>query len=928
MGLDATYERILLGLKNIFRRQIINVLKWLTSSNRDLSLEEVAEVFILDTESEVPFDKDDRLFEPAALIKYMSSLIVTQELTKKHSGAVTYVRLAHFTVKEYLMSDRIAESPVECFSFNETDAHLHIAHASLAYHLYSIPITDQETSELVLRDYAVKNWMSHLELVPRQLWSANVSHLAAQAFAMRSKSLCAIFEADESTLTYSRRLSGLRRGFPRLRGPPWIKSLRTAVLKRPYIYTALKGLINLTEVLLGGGGKIRPFLTQRDMDISLQYAAFGGCTAVVRLLLDRGANCHYGNGMLGGALQAAAYGGHLAVVKLLLEAGANINARHKVFGSALRVAAFGNHLDVVSLLVRRGCDLNAFDAWWAASQGSQLGEGNLECLRLLLDSGADINRQCPARGTALHHAAATAPTFGNMNCIRMLLDRGADVNLADGEHGYPLHAMCHKAEDSSDIKPLLDSGADVNAQGSKYCTALQALFSNFGLDSHYGKKNIAMLLLNRGADINVQGGYYGSALQAACSSMQATSYMDVQFLIENGADVAIAGGRYGSPLQAACNKGDLKTVQILLDKGASVNTLGGEFGSALQAAAANIAHGPELLGLLLSKGVDVNTRGGRYGCALQAACVGGNAGNVLMLLDHGAEVNAQGGMYGTAFQAACHVPGESSIPLLLMEHGADVHWQGGMFGNAWHAAASNWYADEDPSLLQFLLAQGFNIDDARGVQHTTALHAALESNSFLRSGSRIERIERLLEYGANVNVGGGKYGFPLQSACAREPKEGERLTKFLLARCHDVDVNAEGGFYGSALQAAAWSGQTISVRMLLNRGADVNATGGVFGSALQAAAYSAGTDLVLMLLDAGANIDANGGVCRSALNAAIFSGFWDTVELLLERGAIPDSQQDAEWLEDVRDRLGQAAVERYWKFWEKKGSEWRGVLLE
>lgn len=164
MGLDATYERLLLSLNEKFRPQIVSLLKWLTSSSRDLRLEELAEIFILRPEREVVFDKTYRLFKPTDLIKYMSNLIVakkgsgqTTRSAESHTHSsknVTYIRLAHFSVKEYLMSDRIAAGRAKSFSFTEADAHLHISHMSLAYHFHCINLLDQDTSDLELKDYS------------------------------------------------------------------------------------------------------------------------------------------------------------------------------------------------------------------------------------------------------------------------------------------------------------------------------------------------------------------------------------------------------------------------------------------------------------------------------------------------------------------------------------------------------------------------------------------------------------------------------------------------------------------------------------------------------------------------------------------------------------------------------------------------------
>jgi ankyrin repeat protein len=56
---------------------------------------------------------------------------------------------------------------------------------------------------------------------------------------------------------------------------------------------------------------------------ALQAASAEGLEAVVRLLLDKGADAHAEGGRYGNALQAASTQGHEAIVRLLLERGAN-----------------------------------------------------------------------------------------------------------------------------------------------------------------------------------------------------------------------------------------------------------------------------------------------------------------------------------------------------------------------------------------------------------------------------------------------------------------------------------------------------------------------------------------------------------------------------------------------------------------------------
>jgi hypothetical protein len=118
---------------------------------------------------------------------------------------------------------------------------------------------------------------------------------------------------------------------------------------------------------------------------------------------------------------------------------------------------------------------------------------------------------------------------------------------------------------------------------------------------------------------------------------------------------------------------------------------------------------------------------------------------------------------------------------------------------------------------------------------------------------------------------------------------------YLLEQCPNINVNAQGGTFGTALQAAAYSGQALSIRLLLDRKASVNACGGKY---------------------------------HSALNGAIISGHWNIVKILLDAGATRDcqlqEQTDETWLQTVLEEDGRGAVERYRTFWEVEMEKKRG----
>ena len=130
----------------------------------------------------------------------------------------------------------------------------------------------------------------------------------------------------------------------------------------------------------------------------------------------------------------------------------------------------------------------------------------------------------------------------------------------------------------------------------------------------------------------------------------------------------------------------------------------------------------------------------------------------------------------------------------------------------------------------------------------------------------------LLDWGADVNAQGGKYGNALQAAAYSITLDKvDEVVRLLLDR--GADVNAQSGAYGNALQTAAYSGDLRVVRFLIDWGADVNAQSGQYGNALGAAICRFSADNVLevvqLLLDRGADVNAQGGKYGNALQAAV-----------------------------------------------------------
>lgn len=941
---------------------------WLAFSTWPLTIDEFAEVFTFNPDDDDALSTMERLFNSKDALKYFSGLIVTDEWgswKKRYSR----VELAHFSVKEYLISDRISQGPSSAFSFKELDAHMCIVHLCQRYHLQMSARSDKKDTNQYILNNRASTWETHLEMIPRASWPSGIVQDAMLAYAARSQSLFNIvFSAID-------KLYGI-----------WSVELQYELIEhlllQPYFYTARRGYCQLTEMLMSPETNMGKYLTQEDLDMGLKNAVFTGKMNITELFLNMGADLNAGGRER--ALDIAAGRGHIAMMELLLDRGAEINARSQEWGSALRCAFSCGRTGALKLLISRGASIDlpmlatAVSSYYTylgnvrilldhgadlIRQGfyMSLDHYNSAALDFLLESGTDVKALGEQNESLLRAAAETSAVFNppyKLQQIKRLLELGVKPKSQAGFLQrlcmVPFRDKVIAEETIETINLLVKNGADVNEKDEELGTALQVACSTVSTTT------LVELLLEHDADVNAQGGRYGNALQAACQSralrhhVYGIRYHDshakeerlscaqdtVKLLLDRGANIHAQGGKYETALQAACFSGSENLVQLLIDHGADVHTQGGIYGTALQAAATassqNRSYGTRIAKLLIDNGADVNAQGGKYGTALQAACASGfrQIEMVRLLLENGADVNAEGGEHGTALRAACKGKvGDVKVVRLLLDHGAKLHLHD---SSAWHVAV---LSNDDNALLELLLDHGADVNDAHG-PHGTALNATLrrvlesdqddpgsdeELLQYSEGVSRstfdpselfnwVERVSFLLKRGADVNLVAEEYGNALQTACTvqypasvyfssldyvKVINTGTDRVKFLLTNCRDVDINARGGLFGSALQAAAYTGQTESIMLLLGRGAKVDERGGKYGS---------------------------------ALNAAVIRGFWDIVQILLDAGATPDCdevlQPNKEWLQLVREEHGEGAVQRYRKFCEVEQAKRRSTASQ
>ncbi|KZP20231.1 hypothetical protein FIBSPDRAFT_932467 [Athelia psychrophila] len=143
------------------------ILQWLAYSRRAMAIEEIAEVAVVD------FGDDDSGLPVFADPDHVFSLcygLVTEVEMNTESNAwdppilKRCVKLAHFSVKEYLISEHILSGAAADFRTDEQSSHSVIAQTSLAYllHFDKPDYPSLDTSPLYpLAQYAAEHWVAH-----------------------------------------------------------------------------------------------------------------------------------------------------------------------------------------------------------------------------------------------------------------------------------------------------------------------------------------------------------------------------------------------------------------------------------------------------------------------------------------------------------------------------------------------------------------------------------------------------------------------------------------------------------------------------------------------------------------------------------------------------------------------------------------------
>ena len=591
--IDDTYSRILCNIPNEYSDYAVSILRWLAYAERPMWLAELGELIAINLSGDLWFDTDVRFPDPRDLLDIVPGLLQVEENESKNP----IIRLAHFSVKEYLISERIKTQKPQKFWSPEIQSHEFIAATCLAYILYfegkGHSFIDPETFSLKslekcpLAEYTCRYWNTHAKIAG--------SHLSI---------------LKDLALEFLRRSDLRKAWFRGFHGGPLLDSRDEEPECIPPLFIAASiGFLGIVQILLESGHDANE---RCALGTALETAATQGHDTVLRILLENGADPNLLGRDNDPPLQVAARFGTVESVKALIDSGAEMHDERGSFGSSLIAACVSGHY----------------------------GPSKEKSAEFLLDKGANVHISSKKYGNALQ--AACAHSGANIALIKKFVSRGMEIDACGGKYGTALQAACAHSGNNRVIRFLL-SQADpcIEVKESKYGTALQAICA----ESHDNDK-VVKLLLDNGAKKTARGGKYGTVLHAACYQgnekvvrlLLRDQCLEKTITADQNLDVNEVTAQYGTPLHAACLERYEKVVRLLIGLGADINANDARLGTPLHAAC--LGRNEKVVRLLVELGANINANVPQLGTPLHLICNGqSTAKTAEVLLAKGADVN-------------------------------------------------------------------------------------------------------------------------------------------------------------------------------------------------------------------------------------------------------------------------------------------------
>jgi hypothetical protein len=412
------------------------MLQCLAVATRPLSVAELAELLAFDFDvakgGTPKLNSDWRWGDhEEAVLSTCSSLV-----TVVPGRNTSFVQFSHFSVKEFLMSDRLATSTgdISQYHISLSDAHTVLAQACLGVLLRDPDVTNG-TDNAPLAEYAAKDWVAH----------AQVENVASR----------------------------VRGGMEILFSPD-----------KPYFEAWVK--IHDVDKF-----SFEPMPDTDPEARRLYYAAFCGFHELVEyLILKYPQHASANGGRCGTALHSASTSGHIQAVQSLLRHGVGVDVQNNAKRTPLLLASRWGHRDVVQYLLDHGADVNLQDAAFNSPLNYAAYKGYIDIVRMLLGHNANVNSKTKFSSTPLHDTLHSYDSKGGYpQVVRLLLEHGADTKAQNSERQTPLHlmAMGQFGPDLDVARMLLEHSTDVDVEDDDGMTPLQLALAE-------GQVEIAQLL--------------------------------------------------------------------------------------------------------------------------------------------------------------------------------------------------------------------------------------------------------------------------------------------------------------------------------------------------------------------------------------------------------------------------------------------------
>ena len=375
-SLDETYERILREIKRPNQRHAHRLLQCLVAAVRPLQVKELGEVLAVDFTAE-GFPKLNPVWrwedQEEAVLSACSSFV-----TIVKDGDSHVAQFSHFSVKEFLTAERLAEPvrDVSCYHIRLGAAHTVLAQACLGVLLRLDDSIDRDSIKgFPLALYAAQYWPTHVR--------------AGEESSRIKEGMECLFDVD-----------------------------------KPHVATWLW----LYHEDSWGSSSMTTMRPMKPRAVPLYYAARLGFRGLVEhLIAEHPEHVNSKGKAKVTPIHAAAEEGHTDILSLLIDHGADLKAQEASGDTPLHRASWKARLETGHRLLDRGADIDARNRYNNNSLIYATMWGHVEFARMLLERGAVVDARCQHDMTALHWAASR----GKTQVARLLLEHGADVNVRD-----------------------------------------------------------------------------------------------------------------------------------------------------------------------------------------------------------------------------------------------------------------------------------------------------------------------------------------------------------------------------------------------------------------------------------------------------------------------------------------------------------------